>query len=43
MATIQDVQQNVEVEDWPKLSGVRFFMQVSFNYVSNMGHFCDIS
>ena len=26
----QDHQQDVQVEDWPKLSGVWFLMQVSF-------------
>ena len=29
MAKIQNGQHDVKVEDWPKLSGVQFWLQVS--------------
>ena len=38
MAAIYDVQQQVRIEDWPKLSNVQFLLQV---YVNIMTANCD--
>ena len=42
MADIQDGRQHVKVVDWPKLSGVRFLLQVPIIDFKNMAAiFCD--